>query len=335
MKQGKLDNKLLEKIVFENIKYKRQEVLVRAGIGEDCATIDFGEYDCVVSTDPITASIKDVGRLAIHISCNDIAANGVRPTGIMLAMLLPSDITEKDIEEIMHSAGQAAESVNVEIIGGHTEITAAVNRPVIVSTALGRAIKGENRTSDEIREGDGIFVTKNVGLEGTGIIASDCVSLIDDFFSEKELSYARKMLDEVSVVPEGIIAGELGTHGMHDITEGGVLGAVWEICELSGLGCEILEKQIPVDELTLKFSEALNFDWKRLISSGSMLIVVPQGRDEEFFERFDSENIKLSKIGTLKKKEYGRILMDGAAAVKEIEAPGRDEIYKVIERINT
>ena len=93
LKTGKLDSDLLKKIVFENITYRRDEVITRPGIGEDCAEIDFGEYICTMSTDPITASVNDIGRLAIHISCNDIASNGIQPIGIMLAVMLPEGTT--------------------------------------------------------------------------------------------------------------------------------------------------------------------------------------------------------------------------------------------------
>ena len=89
MKVGKLDSHLLEKIVFRQITFRRPEVTSRPGIGEDCAVVDFGEYECVMSTDPITAAIHDIGRRAIHITCTDIASNGIQPLGIMLAVLLP------------------------------------------------------------------------------------------------------------------------------------------------------------------------------------------------------------------------------------------------------
>lgn len=138
LKVGKLDSDVLQKIVIDKIKYKRPEVKTRAGIGEDCAVVDFGQYECVVSTDPITAAVSDIGRLAIHISCNDIASNGIEPLGITLAVMLPEGTTEKDVETIMAQAGAAAEAAGVEIIGGHTEVTKAVNQPVIVSTAFGR-----------------------------------------------------------------------------------------------------------------------------------------------------------------------------------------------------
>ena len=138
LKVGKLDNALLSKAVINRIKCKRPEVLVHAGVGEDCAAIDFGEYECVMSTDPITASVNDIGRLCIHISANDIASNGIEPIGILLAVMLPEGTTEEDITHIMGQAAETAAECNIEIIGGHTEITKAVNRPVVVSTAVGR-----------------------------------------------------------------------------------------------------------------------------------------------------------------------------------------------------
>ena len=173
LKAGKLDSDLLKKIVFDKITFRRPEVLTRPGIGEDCAVVDFGSYDCVMSTDPITAAISDIGRLSIHISCNDIASNGIEPLGIMLAVMLPVGTTEEDIEEMMRQAGEVSERLGVEIIGGHTEITPAVNKPVIVSTAIGRAPKSGSQQADQLVPGDYIMITKSAGLEGSGIIACD------------------------------------------------------------------------------------------------------------------------------------------------------------------
>jgi NAD-dependent DNA ligase len=107
LKIGKLDNKLLEDIVFRNIRHRRPEVLTRPGVGEDCAVIDFGSYECVVSTDPITAASAQAGSLAIHVSCNDIASNGIAPIGVMLAVLLPEGTDEEEVRGIMREAAEA------------------------------------------------------------------------------------------------------------------------------------------------------------------------------------------------------------------------------------
>ena len=226
LKTGKLDSDLLKKLVFDKITYRSDDVKVRPGIGEDCAVVDYGDYECIMSTDPITAAVSDIGRLSIHITCNDIASNGVQPLGIMLAVMLPEGTQEQDVEHIMGQAAETAGSLGVEIIGGHTEITPAVKQPVIVSTAIGRALAGHSQSGNDMSEGDYIMMSKSVGLEGSGIIACDYEKQLEDVLTKEEIDRAKSFLDLVSVVPEGVAAGTVGTHGMHDVTEGGIMGAV-------------------------------------------------------------------------------------------------------------
>lgn len=328
---GKLDSEILQKIVFDNITYRRSEVTTRPGIGEDCAVIDFGAYDCVISSDPITAAVADIGRLSIHISCNDIASNGIEPLGIMLVILLPVGTTEDDIQHIMSQASEAAAQCGVEIIGGHTEITAAVHNPVIVSTALGRGLKSQSQNVHAMQEGDLIYMTKTAGIEGTGIIACDFEQEVSSFLSPDEMQKAKDLLDQVSVVKEGIIAGRIGTTGMHDITEGGVLGAVWELCNVSGLGAQIIAADIPVEEVTKKISAHFAIDYLRLISSGCMLMVVPRQKQEAMERAMAEADIRLSCIGRITKAEHGiTLLQDGQSL--PVPPPAADEIYRVVGR---
>jgi hydrogenase expression/formation protein HypE len=299
MKIGKLENKVLQEIVFKNIKYKRPEVKERSGIGKDCAVIDFGDYDCVISTDPITAAINEIGRIAISITCNDIATKGIQPIGIMLAVMLPEGTTEDEISFIMKQAGDEAARLEVEIIGGHTEITDAVVKPVIVSTAIGRIKSDQSKIQAEPKSGDVIIMTKYAGLEGTGIIASDFEERLKTFLTNSEIDEAKNTLHDLSVVKEGIIAGELGATSMHDITEGGVLGAVWEICTNAGVGCEINQESIPVLEVTQKICGHFGIDFMKLISSGSMIIIAGEEQYESILLELHKQNIKAGVIGKL------------------------------------
>lgn len=331
LKTGKLDSELLKKIVFDKITYRRPEVLTRPGIGEDCAVVDFGSYDCVMSTDPITAAISDIGRLSIHISCNDIASNGIQPLGIMLAVMLPVGTTEEDIEEMMRQAGEVSEKLGVEIIGGHTEITPAVNKPVIVSTAIGRAPKSGSQQADQMVPGDYIMMTKCAGLEGTGIIACDFEEELTTFMTAAEIEEARGLLDQVSVVKEGVCAGGIGTHGMHDVTEGGVLGAVWELCQISGTGAVVWEDKIPVKDITKKVCNHFGIDWLRLISSGCMIIMVSPDKKEAMEAAMEEAGVELSCIGMITEADKG-IVMETEGVSAEIAPPDSDELYKVVGR---
>jgi len=330
LKVGKLDSDVLQKIVIDKIKFKRPEVKTRAGIGEDCAVVDFGQYECVVSTDPITAAVSDIGRLAIHISCNDIASNGIEPLGITLAVMLPEGTTEKDVETIMAQAGAAAEAAGVEIIGGHTEVTKAVNQPVIVSTAFGRGLSGASQSAHDMRPGDYIIMTKTAGLEGTGIIASDMGDEVMNILTEEETEHAKNLLSQVSVVKEGVIAGNIGTSGMHDVTEGGILGAVWEMCHIAGLGARIKADKIPVDPVTCKIAKHFDIDWMRLISSGCMLIIAPPQKAEEIICAVSEAGIRATWIGEVT-EQGDNVVMESQGIVTEVAPPEADEIYKAVK----
>ncbi len=329
---GKLDSDILQKIIFDNIIYKRPEVLTGAGIGEDCAVIDFGEFECVTSTDPITASIKDIGRLSIHISCNDIASNGIQPVAILLTVLLPVGTTEEDIAHIMKQAAKAAEASEVQIAGGHTEITEAVKQPVICSTAFGRAPKGGSQSAGNMKKGDLLFVTKSLAMEGTGIIASEKGEelMAKGIVTKAELEEAKSMLDSVSVVREGVAAGKVGTHGMHDITEGGVLGGVWEMCNIAGCGAFLCEENMPLAKVTLKLGGHFGFNPLRMISSGSMLIACDPASQEELKKAMAAENIALSCIGEITGKGEKVKIMKKDGSVEEVAPPSADEIYRVV-----
>ena len=328
---GKLDTDLLKETVFSHILHLRPEVMVRPGVGEDCATIDFGKYECVMSTDPITAAISEIGRLAIHITCNDIASNGVEPLGIMLAMMLPIGTTVGEIETIMMQAQEVASSLGVEIIGGHTEITPAVNRPVIVSTAIGRTLAGGSQKAENMRPGDIILMTKQAGLEGTGIIASDFADQLSEVLTAEEIAEAKGYMNLVSVVKEGVAAGNMGTAGMHDITEGGVLGAVWELSEISGVGVELEEDKIPVSEVTRKICDHFGINYLRLISSGCMMIIVHPDREEAVMEAIRNVGVDVTRIGRVMEQGDPRVLIGKDGVVREIDPPESDELYKVVK----
>ena len=327
LETGKLDSELLKKIVFGKITYRSDDVSVRPGIGEDCAVMDFGDYDCIMSTDPISSAVSDIGRLAIHITCNDIASNGVQPLGIMLAVMLPEGTTAEDVECIMGQAAETAADVKVEIIGGHTEITPAVKQPVIVSTAIGKALKGVSQSGNDMVPGDFIMMTKAVGLEGSGIIACDYEEQLSGILSAKELARAKSFLDLVSVVPEGIAAGTVGTHGMHDITEGGILGAVWEMCQISGRGAQVWKDEIPVEPETVKICDHYDIDPLRLISSGSMLMAAKDGN--RLVMELQKEGIPAVIIG---KATAGRDrILRNEDECRYLEPPKTDELYKVLK----
>ncbi len=327
MEIGKLPNHLLEEIVFKNIKNRRKEVLVGAAIGEDNAIIDFGDEICALSTDPITGTTKHIGKLAVYISCNDVSSSGAEPIGIMLTILAPPTVTEKDIETIMKEAGEAAKELNVEIIGGHTEITDAVNRVVVSSTVIGKQKKENMIHSKKAKVGDKILMTKYAAIEGTTILAKELRDYLIDKIGEEKIQEARNMYKHISVMKEGIICGKVGVNYMHDITEGGILGAVWEAAVAIGKGVKIYEDLIPIKDVTKEIANILNIDPYRLISSGSMLIIVDEEKVDLLKEELGKDGIKVTEIGEV--VEEG-IYMQKKNELVEIDPPSSDELYRAL-----
>ncbi len=327
MKIGKLPAEVLEEIVLNpirNNKVKRSDIIVRPKTGEDCSAVDLEGELCVVSTDPITGAQKDAGYIAVHINCNDVASSGAEPIGILLTALLPESTSQEEFEEIMEGAYRAAKELHIEILGGHTEVTDAVTRPVISGTVIGRTMGRNFISSGGAREGQSVIMTKWAGLEGTAIIASDYSETVTRCLGRDVCKGANELKKYLSVVREGLIARQYGATAMHDVTEGGILGAVWEVSDCSGLGVLIELDKIPVRPETEKICALAKIDPYRLISSGSMIITTFE--EEKLMEAFQREGIEAAVIGKMTAKgKY--IIHNGEKSV--LKAPESDELYHI------
>jgi hydrogenase expression/formation protein HypE len=324
---GKLRASDLEKLIFNNIKKGRKEILTDPKIGGDCAVLDFGDKVAYISSDPITGATEELGKLAVNINCNDIATAGVEPVGLMLTILAPEGTKAEDIKKVVSDAQKECEKLNVSIMGGHTEITKVVNQMVISVTAIGIGKKEEYVKRGKVNSGDYIILTKGAGIEGTGIIAYEKAAELEKTLGEKTLKEAKAMLDKISVVREGIISSPY-VKGMHDVTEGGVLGAVWEVSEFYGLGVQIYREKIKIAKCTQKICTYFNINPLKLISSGSMLLVADPERGKELIKILHKEGIESHIIGEFTETNSKTIISENFT--EEISDPGSDELYKVV-----
>lgn len=326
MEIGKIPAQLLEKMILNPIRNdqgKRTEVKIRPKTGEDCSAVDMGEELCVISTDPITGATKDAGYLAVHINCNDIAASGAEPVGILLTALLPEGSDEMLLKELMDGVRRASKEIGIEILGGHTEVTSAVNRPVISGTVLGKTRNRHFISSGGAQEGQGVIMTKWAGLEGTCILATEQEKELSERLGTELVEKAKKMNGFLSVVKEGMIAAKFGATAMHDATEGGILGAVWEVADCSGTGIEIDLQKIPVKEETWQICQCMGIDPYRLISSGTMIITTFDA--EKLVRQLIESGIEAAVIGRITRGEK-LLLYDGKK--EPLESPESDELYQ-------
>ncbi len=324
METGKLNWDILQRLIKKNSGAERAEVLKSGSIGEDCAVLKMNDGLIVMSTDPVTAATNGLGNIALHININDIATTGAEPLGVLVTILAPKGSAFSDIETVMKDISREARLMNVQVMGGHTEVTDAVNRMVVSLTAVGVVSEDELITTSGARVGDSIIVTKSLCLEGTSIIAKDFPDRSREVLTEEELKEAENYALELSVLKEGMLLKGLAS-SMHDITEGGVLGALWEMAQASGTGFMVREDLMPVRRVTRKLCESFGLDPLRLISSGSMLIAVRDA--DEALSRLSGAGIPATVIGRV--TEGRGILL----AEEEIEVipPARDEIYRLYE----
>lgn len=325
---GKLPNSLLESLVLNKIKNNRQEVLVGSSIGEDTAVLDMGENYIIISCDPITGSNSNIGKLGVHISVNDISTKGAEPVGILLTLLLPPNTKQEEISQIMKEVEEETESLNMDIIGGHTEITTVVNKPVLVTTVVGKVKKDEIPNKEIIQPGFIVAMSKTAGLEGTAIIAHDKAEELKGIIPEQLMKEAISQLKNISVLKEGKFSRKYRIGYMHDVTESGIEGAIWEASEAIEYGLLIEKDKIPLLDSTKEICNFFKIDPYKLISSGSMLLIIDPMDYESYKKDLNRNNILLSQIGLVTAKKGVKYSKKGSEV--PIDFPGPDELYKVI-----
>jgi len=329
VKPGKLNWADLNEVISSSRKITRSDVRIRSGIGEDCSVVSFGEYECVMSTDPITGASNDMGKLAVYINSNDIASCGAEPIGILVTVLAPTSATLDDIKNVMNQISGEAQKLNMEVLGGHTEVTTAVNKMVLSCTVIGKCKAGVAVSTAGAKPGDDIIVSKQLCLEGTSIIVRDYYEIIKKFLTKSEINEALSYSKYLSVSNEGRIAAKFGVNSMHDITEGGVLGALWEVSEASMTGFEVYMDKMPISEVTKKLCVTFDIDPLKFISSGSMLITTKNG--EALLNLLNVSGIKAEIIGKITKEGY--YLSDGEKKMT-VDPPQRDELFVLQEKIS-
>lgn len=324
MKSGKLNWDDLKNIIDKNRGAYREEVLVSNGIGEDCAILNLNRNNIVISTDPITGAGSNLGKLAVNINCNDIASSGGEAIGIMVTILAPTTSKLEEIEEIMKDISNECKKLNVAIIGGHTEVTDAVNKIVVSCTVIGKANSIITTKGAEV--GDDIIVTKYLALEGCSILAHDKENELKNILSKEEINEAKNFNQYLSVVEEGKACGKIGVTSMHDITEGGILGALWEMAEASNVGFEIYEELLPIKNTTIKICKYFNIDILRFISSGSMLIISHNSND--IIKNLKNIGIKATVIGKITEEKNGTLIKSSGEEIS-VNPPERDELFNI------
>lgn len=327
MEIGKVPENVLKRSILKQIKTKRPEVLVGADVGEDCAIIGLQPDEVMVlSTDPITGTTKEMGRWAVMISANDIASSGAEVIGVLVCALLPPRIREIKIRELMQEIETCCQELNIQVVGGHTEVTDAVNRPVLSITGIGKVKKDRMLPTKGAKPGQDIVITKWAALEGTAILAKEKEKELLQKFPAFLIEEAKGYSQYLSIIKEAAIAGKSNVSAMHDITEGGVFGALWEMAESAGVGLTIDLKKIPIKQATVEICNYFDVNPYEMMSSGSLMLAADNGYD--LVRVLEEAGIHAAVIGKVTEGN-DRVVTNGEET-RFLEPPKTDQLYKAL-----
>jgi len=323
-----------------------ERVVLGPGVGRDAAVISFGERYLVAKTDPITFASDEIGWYAVHINANDVACTGATVRWFLATLLLPEGRTDPLlVDTIFDQIAGACAELGVELVGGHTEITYGLDRPIVAGCMLGEVAPERLVRPDGARPGDGLLVTKGIAVEGTAIIAREKMrppsvppnpggedgglAGLDGSLLER----CRGFLHDpgISVVRDAAVATAAGeVHAMHDPTEGGLATGLWELAAAAGVGLEVDEAAIPLLPETRVLCARLGLDPLGLIASGALLLAVAPEDTAAILGALEEAGIAAAHIGRVVERGQGLVLR-GATGERSLPRFERDEIARLFE----
>ena len=330
MDVGKIPPDLLERLLA-TLDIQDPRVIVGPRVGEDAAVIDMGDRALVVKTDPITFTADLIGWYAVQINANDVACMGARPRWFLATVLLPEGAEPRLAEDIFQQIVTACQEQGISLIGGHSEITYQLQRPIVVGHMLGEvAPKWVIRTSGA-QPDDAVVLTKGIAIEGTAILAREAGEALREAGISAELldRAANYLFDPgISVVQEALTAcGTLPVHSMHDPTEGGLATGLLEVALAAEVGLEIDVERIPVLPECRAICDTLGLDPLGLLGSGSLLITLAEENASALVGVLAERGIKARVIGRVTSHSDG-LKLRTADGIRDLPSFERDEIAR-------
>ncbi|MGD0979517.1 MAG: AIR synthase family protein [Candidatus Bathyarchaeia archaeon] len=333
---GKIPLDLLKEVVFKNLGFRRDEVVLGPSAGIDGTVINIGSKFLIASMDPITGATERIGWLAVNINANDIATFGVEPAFFLSCILLPENAHEKIVETISVQMSRAARELRIAIVGGHCETTPGLENPIVVGCMIGITEKGKYVTAGGAKPNDKLILTKSAAIEGTAILASDREKQLKKALSATTIKSAKQFYRQISVVKDAITAFETGgVHAMHDPTEGGVTGAVHEIADASNLGVRVFSEKIRVEPETARICDFYRIDPLQLIASGSLLIAAEPAFAEKIVETLKKNMIHAETIGEFLPSPEKRLIVRENGKTGVLVRPVADQLWQALRRSPT
>jgi hydrogenase expression/formation protein HypE len=283
----------------------------------------------VASSDPITGATSRIGDYAVNVSGNDVATTGMMPRLLNVVALFPRKFKKKTIEEAISDIEKKTKELGATLVGTHIQTIRDLERPILTVTAVGSGDKFV--TLSNARAGDRILFTKTAGLEGTSILSQ--IPSIRNIVGESTGLRGAALVTKISIAKEAKLAFDTGlVHAMHDVTEGGVLGAIYEMSLASRNGFWLLADKVPIDEATWNISERLDIDPLKLIGSGSLIIACPANSSAKVIRKLESNGIRCTEVGRFVPLRQGRLVQRNGKIERLSEDSIREELWDLLRK---
>jgi hydrogenase expression/formation protein HypE len=289
----------------------------------------------IAKSDPITFATDAIGYYAVTVNANDIATMGGTPRWFLATLLLPErGTTETLVRQIFGQIRQACQDLRITLVGGHTEITVGLERPILSGHMLGEVSRAQLVTSAGMQAGDALLLTKGFPVEGIAIMARECApQLARQGYAPQDITRLQQFLftPGISVVREAsILRQTVEVHAMHDPTEGGIATGLWELAEASGVGLHIAAAQLPLLEEGAALCQAFGLDPLGTIASGALLAAVPAAQAEHAIAACRDAGIACYCIGTAVAEPHERLLHTPSGR-RPLPTFPQDEIVKLFQ----
>jgi hydrogenase maturation factor/predicted fused transcriptional regulator/phosphomethylpyrimidine kinase len=338
-KVGKLTPEALERLILPHVGAIDKNVIVPPKAGVDAGVVDIGNGNIlVVAEDPIFTlpgmPLSFFGWATVHIGASDVAVMGVRPQYMTYTLLLPPTMTDQEISEIVSSVDMTAKQLGINIVGGHTAYYPGISSPLVGGvTVFSIAPKIDLVTPMGARPGDDVILTKGPGIEAVGVLAITMRGELEQAIGIELLKKAEALADRVTVVEDAMIAKNAGgVTSMHDATEGGVMGGLFEVASASKVGMMLDERRMVYPPEILAVCGHLGIDPLKIISEGSLIITCRPEGSMRILARLEERNIMASVIGKVTDLVGERTIVRLDGREEDLAVPAVDGFWPIFFR---
>lgn len=328
---GKIHPEFFNKVIYPRLGKTDKSVIVKPQHGVDFGVIDLGDRAMVLSTDPFYIArelgVEKAAWFAVHILASDVAVSGIRPRYLTVDLNLPLEMTETELTRMWQTVHAECKKLGIAVVTGHTARYAGCNYPMVGGGTMIGIDKKARLIVPKARPGDAIIVSKGPAIETTGLMAAYFPQFLEERYGKKFAERAQAVYYQMSTVKDALISAKTGgVTAMHDATECGVYGGLYEIAAHSHVGMNIYQDKIILQDEVKKTCDCFDIDPYVSISEGTLLATVKKDKAKGVVAALKKEGIPASIVGeVVPAKEGINVVKEGSK--QKLEHPKIDPFW--------